>query len=187
MRYPTDGSDLQRLAELIHARNANEAAITGIIGRPALLGHIGEFIASRIFDIELEKSATNPGSDGQFRSRPRAGESVDIKMYGRREGILDINPERLPSYYLVLAGPKSSAATSPGTGRPWGIKEAFLFRAAPLVARLLERGVKVERGNPTSVHEGEWERARIFPACPGAPLELTEAQLGALRLFDLFG
>ena len=184
MRYPTDGSDLQRLAELIHARNANEAAITGIIGRPALLGHIGEFIASRIFDIELEKSATNPGSDGRFRSRPRAGESVDIKMYGRREGILDINPERLPSYYLVLAGPKSSAATSPGTGRPWGIKEAFLFRAAPLVARLLERGVKV--GTATSVRTGEWDRARIFPACPGTPLELTEAQQDALRRFDLF-
>ena len=31
------------------------------------------------------------------------------------------------------------------------------------------------------------KRARIYPASPDAPLKLTEAQLGALRLFDLCG
>ena len=61
----------------------------------------------------------------------------------------------------------------------------FLFDAAPLVARLLARGVKVDTA--TSVRNEEWDRARIFPACPGTPLELTEAQQDTLRRFDLFG
>ena len=53
-------SDLQSLAALIRARNAIEIPITQIIGRPSQLGHIGEFIASRIFDIALEESAVHP-------------------------------------------------------------------------------------------------------------------------------
>ena len=184
MRYPTDGSDLQRLAELIHARNANEVAITGIVGRPAQLGHIGEYIASRIFDIELEQDATHPGSDGQFRSGQLAGKSVDVKFYAKREGVLDIKRKHLPDYYLVLAGPKSSATSSKGSTRPWCIKEVFLFEAAPLVARLLAHGVRL--GTATSVRNEEWDRARIYPASSGDPPELAKDQMDALRLFDLF-
>ena len=165
-------------------RNENEVAITRVIGRPALLGHIGEYIASQIFNIALAKKATNPGIDGWFRSFPLAGESVDIKMYAKREAMLDINPQQLPGYYLVLAGPKSSAVSSRGTVRPWGIKEVFLFEATPLVARLRRRGVNV--GTATGVREAEWERARIFPASPGAPLRLTKDQQAALRRFDLY-
>ena len=185
MRYSTDGSDLHGLAELIRERNANEGAITGIIGRPALLGHIGEYIASRIFDIELEKSATNPGSDGRFRSGPLADTSVNVKCYPKRDGLLDINPKHLPDYYLVLAGPEPKAATSTGKPRPWGIQNVFLFEAARLVARLRRLGVKV--GIATYVRVQEWEQARIYPASPGAPLELTKDQRDALRRFDLFG
>ena len=50
------GDDLQRLAGLLRARNANEAEITQVIGRPAQLGHIGEYIAGQIFDVALEQS-----------------------------------------------------------------------------------------------------------------------------------
>ena len=96
--------DLQHLASLLHARNTNEIAIAQIIGRPAERGHIGEYIASRIFDIALEQSAVHRGSDGRFKSGPLAGKSVNIKMYGNREGIFDIKPECLPDYYLVQAG-----------------------------------------------------------------------------------
>ena len=176
--------DLAQLADLIRMRNENEVAITRVVGRPALLGHIGEYIASQVFDIALAPNATNPAIDGWFRSSPLAGKSVDIKTYAKREGVLDIKPEQLPDYYLVLAGPKSSAVSSRGTVRPWGIKEVFLFEAAPLVARLRERPVKV--GTATSVRQGEWDRARIFPASPGAPLRLTEDEEAALRRFDLY-
>jgi len=52
------GTTLRELATLLAERNRTEQAITAIINRPAALGHIGEFIASSIFDIALEKSAT---------------------------------------------------------------------------------------------------------------------------------
>ncbi|MCY4325360.1 MAG: hypothetical protein OXC81_04995, partial [Betaproteobacteria bacterium] len=71
-------ADLGRLAELIRQRNENEKLITAITNQPAQIGHIGEYIASQIFDITLAKSATEPGMDGRFASGPRAGESVNV-------------------------------------------------------------------------------------------------------------
>ena len=49
--------ELQTLAGLIRRRNEVAREITAVIQRPAQIGHIGEFIASRVFDIELEASA----------------------------------------------------------------------------------------------------------------------------------
>jgi len=49
--------ELKRLAELIRKKNEIEREITRIINRPALIGHVGEFMASKIFDIELAESA----------------------------------------------------------------------------------------------------------------------------------
>lgn len=39
-------ADLALLADLIKARNAVDAKITVVIGRPAAIGHLGEHIAS---------------------------------------------------------------------------------------------------------------------------------------------
>jgi hypothetical protein len=55
-------------AELLRARNAIDAEIASIIGRPMTSGHLGEWIAARIFDIELEPSATATATDGRFSS-----------------------------------------------------------------------------------------------------------------------
>ena len=104
-------------------------------------------------------------------------------MYGKREGILDIRSEYLPDYFLVLTGPKSSAADSHGTTRPWVINEVFLFEARPLIDRLVTRGVKL--GAATSVRAAEWEDARIYPVTSGAPLKLTRVQEDEIRLFDV--
>ena len=175
--------DLEDLAYLLIARNANEIGMTRIIGRPAQLGHIGEFLASRIFDIELEESAVHPGSDGRFRSGPLAGKSVNIKMYGKREGLLDIRPEYLPDYYLVLTGPRSTAMSSKGNTRPWGVNEVFLFEAQPLINRLRDRGVKL--GVAASVVTAEWESAQIYPVSRHSFLELTRVQEDAIRLFEV--
>ena len=179
----TPDRELQRLADLLGARNTTEIEITQIIGRPAQIGHIGEYIASRMFDIALEPSAVHPGSDGHFNSGPLAGKSVNIRMYGKREGLLDIRREYLPDYYLVFTGPKSTTMDSKGTTRPWGINEVFLLEAQPLIDRLRARGVKL--GVATSVREEEWKAARIFPASSGSPLKLTHAQQGDIRLFEL--
>lgn len=87
---------LKELAELLRKRNEIDSAISSVIGRPAMSGHLGEFIAARIFDIHLAESATNKGTDGQFKNGPLAGKSVNIKLYGKQEGLLDINPAALP-------------------------------------------------------------------------------------------
>lgn len=95
-------------------------------------------------------------------------------MYGKREGLLDIHPEYVPGYYLVLTGPKSTATSAEGAARPWAINEVLLFEAEPLIDRLRGRGVKF--GAATSVRVAEWESARIYPGSPDSPLEFTKAE-----------
>ena len=172
----SNDDDLQLLADLLRARNANEVEITRIIDRPAQLGHIGEDIASRISDIALERSAVHPGSDGRFRSGPFAGKSVNIKMYGKREGLLDTNPCYVLDCYLVLTGPMDTAMNSRGATRPWSVNEAFLFEAGPLIGRLRGRGIKL--GTAASVRKEEWEAARIWPVSPGCIIGVHEGPAG---------
>ncbi|MDP2958095.1 MAG: hypothetical protein Q8N53_16835, partial [Longimicrobiales bacterium] len=89
-------SSLQTLASLLHERNALDARIAQLIGRPASPGHIGEFIAAAVFDIDLFESATHKAADGVFRRGALQGRTVNIKIYGKQEGILDIRPDALP-------------------------------------------------------------------------------------------
>jgi hypothetical protein len=71
--------DLTQLADLIKKRNSLERQITALIGRPAQIGHIGEYIASRIFRIVLEESASHKSMDGRFSDGPLKGGTVNIK------------------------------------------------------------------------------------------------------------
>ena len=41
--------DLERLADLIRARNDADLAVARLIGRPAGPGNIGEFVAAKVF------------------------------------------------------------------------------------------------------------------------------------------
>ena len=41
-------------------------------------GHLGEWIAAQVFDIELERSAY---IGGQFRTGPLQGQTVNMKWY----------------------------------------------------------------------------------------------------------
>ena len=90
--------ELARLADLVKRRNALECEITELIARPASIGHIGEFIASRIFNISLQHSASSKGIDGHFNDGTLKNRSVNIKWYAMREGLLDITPDFLPDY-----------------------------------------------------------------------------------------
>ena len=125
---------LERLAELIHAKNRIDDEIAEIIGRPSLIVHVGEYIASEIFKIELEQSAVEKGIDGRFTQGPLKGQTVNIKFYGKRENLLDINIDHLPDYYLVLTGPKSSAVSSRSATRPWLISSVYLFNSQKLMS-----------------------------------------------------
>ena len=109
--------ELERLSELIHAKNKIGGEIADIIGRPSLVGHVGEYIASKIFNIQLEMTATAKGIDGYFTDGVIANRTVNIKWYGKKENVLDIDSKYPTDYYLVMTGPKSSAMTSKGEKR----------------------------------------------------------------------
>jgi hypothetical protein len=173
--------DLPQLAELIKKRNLLERDITALIGRPAEIGHIGEHIASRVFHIALEESASHKSIDGRFSDGLLKGRSVNIKWYARREGLLDITPDALPDYYLVLTGPKSAAMSSRGRVRPWIIEAVFLFEAQDLVVQLEARGLKI--GIASSIVQQFWEQAEIYPIQSSTKLMVTEEQRQQLMLF----
>jgi hypothetical protein len=173
--------DLAHLADLINRRNLIEAEITALIGRPAALGHIGEYVASKVFDIALEESASQKGIDGHFRNALLSGRTVNVKWYAFQEGLLDITPDALPDYYLVLAGPKSASMTSRGRVRPWAIQHVFLFKAHTLLDDLNQRGVKI--GIATSVARDLWQKAEIYPAYRNDLFQLSEVQRAGLALF----
>jgi hypothetical protein len=168
--------DLERLAELVQIKNDADLAIAQLIGRPSSPGNIGEFVAARVFDIELMRSGSHPGYDGVFLDGPLADKTVNIKTYSRHESVLDIGAHPC-DFYLVLTGP-------PGQARnlPWVIESVFLFDREHLLVGLGERGVKI--GVATSVRKADWEAARIFPPGTGSPLRLSARQLARLRLFS---
>jgi len=174
--------DLEKLAELIKRRIEIDSEIARIINRPAERSHVGEFIASRIFDIELEESATNKGFDGYFRSGKLAGKTANIKWYGKNEYELDINENAVPGYYLVMTGEHSPPGSSKGKTRPWVISYVYLFNAKKLIEELKRAGVKI--GIATSVRKKFWDEAEIYPRQKSKELILTEKQRELLRLFS---
>lgn len=172
---------LEKLARAVKQKNITDAAIARIIGRPAERSHTGEYLASRIFDIRLELSASHKGIDGHFTSGNLVGRTVNIKWYGKREGLLDINSKALPDFYLVMTGPKAAASSSMGTTRPWTISHIFLFDAHRLLTKLESRGVEI--GNATSVVEELWREAEVYPTQRNSQLAISEEQKRLLALF----
>ena len=172
---------LIQLANLIKERNTIAQSITALIGRPAQIGHIGEYIASKIFRIDLAQSATQKAIDGYFRDGLLQKKSVNVKWYGKREGTLDITSDTLPDYYLVFTGAKSSAMISHGEVRPWIIEQVFLFEAEPLVTALRHNGLKI--GIATSVRRHFWDEAEIYPTAANPLYQLSDEQRKALTLF----
>lgn len=152
---------LRNLSALVAKRNSISTEISAVIGRPAQLGHLGEFIASALFDIKLETAANNKGFDGRFSQGFLSGKTVDVKTYAKREGIIDLRTQDLPDYYLVLSGPIGLAGSSKNQDRPWLISGIHLFDAANLVSSLQSRGNKI--GVAASVAKSYWDAAEIYP------------------------
>ena len=110
-----DSREVKQIAGLVRRRNEIDAAIAAITHRPPVAGHLGEWIASRVFEIELENLAVAPAIDGRFRSGPLVGQTVNVKWYGKLEGLLDMTADPALDMYPVLAGPRGPAATSRGS------------------------------------------------------------------------
>jgi len=172
----------ERLVELIANWNEIGQEISSIIGRPALPSHIGEYIASGIFDIKLEGSAATKGIDGIFAKGPLKGKKVNIKLYGRRENILDITLDSLADYYLVLTGPKREPTSSKGTSRPLTISNIYLFNMKELVVKLKRREIKI--GTATSIANSYWDEAEIYPRPLNKEIQLTRNQIRMIKLFN---
>lgn len=172
--------NLANLAALLKARNSIDAEIAALVGRPAMPGHIGEYIAAHIFGVELMASASHKGIDGHFHGGELKGLSVNIKWYQTFSGCLDVTPNSLPDFYLVMTGPKRPAAK--GIAVPMSIERVFLFDAPALVAQL--RANKVTVGTETSVRKVFWDAAEIYPNSNNPVLTLTLEQRAKLALFN---
>ena len=178
-----DADSLARAAALLHERNAIDAELAELIDRPMTSGHLGEWIAAQIFNIELEPSAAAAGIDGRFRSGALQGRTVNIKWYLKREGVLDTTESTALDHYLVLSGPPSAAVSSRDTTRPWCIEAVFLFDAQRLRSEQIVRGVK--RGVASSVIKQQWAAAEIYPSPTNAQLTVTSQQAELLKVFAL--
>lgn len=170
---------LDQLAALLQQRNQIDSQIGSIIGRPASTGHVGEWIASQIFDIELEFSASKKGYDGTFRSGPLTGKTVNVKMYGSHQKMLDISDHHC-DFYLVLASPLIAATSSRGDIRPFSIASVYLFDTLTLINALKD---KVKIGVATSVRTELWAAAEIYPISTNLALSLTDEQRTQLAFF----
>jgi hypothetical protein len=174
-------TSLAEVAALLRERNALDARLGQIVGRPPEKGHLGEWIASQIFDIKLETSASRKAIDGQFRTGLLAGRTLNIKWFFKREGGLDMTESPDLDYYLVLAGPATPALSSRGMTRPAVIAAVYLFDAAQLLAQEGARGVKV--GIFSSVMNAQWQAAEIYPTATCPALMITDEQRRQLELF----
>ena len=57
-------SHLEQLASLLARRNAIDEEIAALIDRPAIKGHVGEWIAQEIFKVTANQAFANHPSDG---------------------------------------------------------------------------------------------------------------------------
>jgi hypothetical protein len=172
--------EVERIAELLRARNAVDTLIADVTNRPVTSGHLGEWLAFRIFGLAPAVHAAVAGLDGTFSGGPLDGRTVNVKWYLKRDGLLDIT-DTAPDYYLVMTGPMAPAVTSKGTTRPWCIDEVFLFETERLTAELRDRGVAI--GPATSLRAVQWAAAQLYPDANNPALALDERQQGLLRLF----
>jgi hypothetical protein len=170
------------IAALLHQRNKIDASIAKVINRPVTAGHLGEWIASQIFGIALNKSAAAQGFDGRFGPGPLQGRTVNIKWYMKRTGLLDTTAFPGLDYYLVLTGPPSPSGSSRGITRPWCIQAVFLFEARQLNAEQTARGIR--SGIASSVIRQRWDEAEIYPQARNHLLIATPEQVQMLRLFS---
>ncbi|GHO45778.1 hypothetical protein [Ktedonospora formicarum] len=170
-------SELSWLASLLKSRNTIDSKIATLIGGPAQVGNVAEYIAVTIFRIQPDKDGKRRGYDGRFTYGSLAGQTVDVQWRPRRDGQLNVKIDAVPDYYLVFTGPE----LLPTVGNPWLIDAVYLFHAHQLLNALRERGVHISSG--TSVTGPLWERAEIYPVAKNLQLLLSEEERQLLALF----
>lgn len=114
--------DLHALSSFIKIRNVVDDEIARVIKRPAHAGHIGEYVAAAIFDVELHPNAAHKAIDGHFVSGPLIGRSVNIKFGTRKNRMMNLvasqEPKDHPDYYLALTGASMNLVSPNGLAAP---------------------------------------------------------------------
>ena len=153
---------LRELASLLTRRNEIDDAIAALIARPATTGHIGEFIAAAVFDIELYSSASHKAADGTFRSGPLRGTSVNIKLYGKQEGIIDLREDAISGLLPRAHGPEIRSGFIPREHQADCHRARFPFSGSgpPRDDQVQGQETAALR---TSVPQAEWKDAEIWP------------------------
>ena len=158
---------LRCLAALLTARNVLDCEMTKIIGRPMDKGPFGEFVASQIFDLDLNLNAAKKGYDGYFtvgdyKGEPLKGRKVEIKYYTKCDRSLDLKTGvEKPAFYLVMTGPPKRDNEDKDTPAPWVIESVFLFETEAL------EQVVVPKKDPVGIKKERWVEAQIYPAHNG--------------------
>jgi len=157
------------VAQLVRERNEIDGEITRIINRPSVAGHLGEWLASQLFDIDLEPPDSAEAYDGRFASGPLATRSVNIEWISKRDEDLALASARPIDFRLVFAGPRALALTMRGISRPVRINACYLFDT---------RGLEAGQATP-----GEWDAAEIFPRRNNSQLAIDPEAHALLALF----
>ena len=180
--FDADDAQLAEFAALIRERNSIDARIGAILNRPATVGDIGEWIAAKVFDIELAAAANNTAFDGHFTTGSLAGRTVNVKTYLQQYGSLSTTEHPALDCYLVFIGPKGPLGSSRGRLRPFCIESVHLFDARTLVAEVKQNGGKI--GNETGIRVAQWNTAEIYPRSTNTSLVLTDKQRAQLAMFQ---
>ena len=149
-------NDLEQIASLLVRRNAIDEKIADLTARPAIRGPVGEWIAHKIFRVTLEEDATKECIDGCFTDGPLAGKTVNVKWYGKREGLLDINPacfpKGLPACLSLREGPNDRGQArqerAPRTVRPTSQNGPAAGRFSPPCAFGFRPGPRLNGDRP---------------------------------------
>jgi len=177
---------LHQLAALLKQRAPIDAQIANLLGVPADTGSIGEYIAARIFGIDLNLSRSEKAHDGYFQRGQLAGQRVNVKCYLSFTRHLDIDPENIPDYYLVLTADLQTG--KPALERPLIIQSVFLFHAQTLIAELDRRRQQKQKtlmlNEATYVHADLWQSAQIYPIQQHSLLPVEEKERQLLKLFS---
>jgi hypothetical protein len=173
---------LNQLADAIRQRDQVEDRIATIVGRPLTVGALNQFVACRIFQIDLEDSAADVWHTvGRFSEGPLAGRSVVVRWISTKTRSLDITQKPLSDDILVIAGSSAPLASLEVDARPWLVERVYLFDAHQLAAELEGRGLG--SGSNTPIDRRLWQAAEIYPRQRDGRYLLSGAQRHALGLF----
>jgi hypothetical protein len=173
--------DLAQLAELIKTRNWVDGYISTLANCSPQMAPVGAFIASRVFRIASPKPASRRSCEGHFAQGSLAGRSVNIRWLPRPGGVLDIDLDALPDFFLVLAGSRHQGTSRGGGSQPWLIASVHLFDAGALVDELRRRGTRITTATP--VPQDLWQEAEVYPTQHNPILALSAGQREMLAQF----